>query len=187
VVKPLEILLTSYKRILVKDSAVNAICFGAQLMIPGLLRYDDGIEVGTEVVLITTKGEAIAVAIAQMTGTVMATVDHGVVAKIKRVIMDRNTYPKKWGQGPRALKKKQLIQQNLLDKYGKPTESTPAYWTQGFLNESEMLKSKAVLLEKVESSAPEAMDVEPFEAGKKVRFFLFYFAFAIFFCSFLWC
>ena len=39
---PLEVLLTNYKRIVVKDSAVNAICYGAKLMIPGLLRFADG-------------------------------------------------------------------------------------------------------------------------------------------------
>jgi len=39
VIKPLESLLTTYKRIVVKDSAVNAITYGAKLMIPGLLRY----------------------------------------------------------------------------------------------------------------------------------------------------
>jgi len=60
-------------------------------MIPGLLRYENGIEVNQEVVLITTKGEAIAIAIAQMNTTELATCDHGVVAKIKRVIMERDT------------------------------------------------------------------------------------------------
>lgn len=39
VISPLETLLTTYKRIVVKDSAVNAVCYGAKLMIPGLLRY----------------------------------------------------------------------------------------------------------------------------------------------------
>ena len=39
VIMPLEVLLTNYKRVVVKDSAVNAICYGAKLMIPGLLRY----------------------------------------------------------------------------------------------------------------------------------------------------
>lgn len=39
VIKPLESLLTGYKRVVVKDSAVNAVCYGAKLMIPGLLRY----------------------------------------------------------------------------------------------------------------------------------------------------
>ena len=39
VIRPLESLLTSYRRIVVKDSAVNAVCYGAKLMIPGLLRF----------------------------------------------------------------------------------------------------------------------------------------------------
>ena len=64
--RPLEVLLIKPKTIVVKDSAVNAICYGAKLMIPGLLRFSDGIEVGEEVVLMTTKGEAIAVGIAQV-------------------------------------------------------------------------------------------------------------------------
>ena len=61
---PLEVLLTNYPRVVVKDSSVNAVCYGAKLMIPGVLRYDDRINAGDEIVLITTKGEAIAVAIA---------------------------------------------------------------------------------------------------------------------------
>ena len=126
VIMPLEVLLTNYKRVVVKDSAVNAICYGAKFMIPGLLRFADGIEVGDEVVMITTKGEAIAVGIAQMTTAVMATVDHGVVAKIKRVVMERDTYPRRWGLGPVAMRKKSLIKEGKLDKYGRPNENTPS-------------------------------------------------------------
>lgn len=33
VIRPLESLLTTYKRIVVKDSAVNAVCYGAKLMV----------------------------------------------------------------------------------------------------------------------------------------------------------
>lgn len=36
----------------------------------------------------------------------LASCDHGIAAKIKRVIMDRETYPRRWGMGPRALRKK---------------------------------------------------------------------------------
>ncbi|CAF1917603.1 hypothetical protein Bca4012_051185 [Brassica carinata] len=129
VIMPLEVILTSYKRLVVKDSAVNAICYGAKLMIPGLLRFENDIDVGTEVVLMTTKGEAIAVGIAEMTTSVMATCDHGVVAKIKRVVMDRDTYPRKWGLGPRASMKKKLIADGKLDKHGKPNEKTPLEWS----------------------------------------------------------
>ncbi|XP_060191242.1 H/ACA ribonucleoprotein complex subunit 4 [Lycium barbarum] len=128
VIMPLEVVLTSYKRLVVKDSAVNAICYGAKLMIPGLLRFENDVEVGEEVVLMTTKGEAIALGIAEMTTAVMATCDHGVVAKIKRVVMDRDTYPRKWGLGPRASMKKKLVAEGKLDKHGKPNEKTPSEW-----------------------------------------------------------
>jgi len=128
VVKPLELLLTEYKRVVVKDSAVNAICYGAKLMIPGLLRFEDGVEVNDIVVLMTTKGEAVALGIAQMATTDMATCSHGTVAKIKRVIMERDTYPRKWGLGPRASRKKQLQKDGLLDKHGRPNEKTPKEW-----------------------------------------------------------
>jgi len=135
VIIPLEVLLTTYPRIVVKDSSVNAICYGAKLMIPGVLRYDSDIELGKEVVLMTAKGEAIAVAIAQLTTAEIATCDHGVVAKIKRVIMDRETYPRKWGLGPRASQKKHLIKQGKLDKHGKPTPDTPKSWLSYFVDD----------------------------------------------------
>ncbi|XP_065848761.1 H/ACA ribonucleoprotein complex subunit 4-like [Euphorbia lathyris] len=133
VIMPLEVILTSYKRLVVKDSAVNAICYGAKFMIPGLLRFENDVEVGEEVVLMTTKGEAIALGIAEMTTAVMATCDHGVVAKIKRVVMDRDTYPRKWGLGPRASMKKKMIAEGKLDKHGKPTDKTPVEWTRNLV------------------------------------------------------
>merc|ERR1719171_3481887 len=91
-------------------------------MLPGLLRFANGIEIGEEVVLMATKGEAVAVGIAQMGTADMAHCDHGVVAKIKRVIMDRDTYPRRWGLGPKAKMKKQLIAEGKLDKHGKAKE-----------------------------------------------------------------
>eukprot|EP00953_Heterococcus_sp_UTEX-ZZ885_P024479 13387-Heterococcus_DN1.PRE.1 len=132
VVMPLEVVLRSFKRVVVKDSAVNAICYGAKLMLPGLLRFADAIEVGEEVVMISTKGEAIAVGLAQMTTAVMATCDHGVVAKIKRVIMERDTYPRRWGLGPMAQKKKSMVKEGKLDKRGKANGDTPEDWKTGY-------------------------------------------------------
>ena len=111
VIRPLEALMTSHKRIIMKDSAVstnsqplflrksspllfpqvNAVCYGAKIMLPGVLRYENGIELNEEIVIVTTKGEAVALAIALMTTTTMASCDHGIVAKIKRVVMERDT------------------------------------------------------------------------------------------------
>ena len=48
-IMPLERVLTNYKRLVVKDSAVNAICYGAKFMIPGLLRFENSVEVDDEV------------------------------------------------------------------------------------------------------------------------------------------
>ena len=48
----------------------------------------------------TTKGEAVAIGIAQMNTATMATCDHGCVAKIKRVILDRDTYPRRCAAVP---------------------------------------------------------------------------------------
>ncbi|GAB68518.1 tRNA pseudouridine synthase [Plasmodium cynomolgi strain B] len=128
IITPLEKLLINFPRIVIKDSAVNAICYGAKLTIPGVLRFDNNIDVNSEIVLMTTKGEAVALAIAQMTSSVIATVDHGVVSLTKRVIMDRDTYDVKWGYGTRSMEKKKLILAGLLDKYGKPNEKTPLSW-----------------------------------------------------------
>ncbi|KAI8854720.1 pseudouridine synthase [Chytridium lagenaria] len=134
-IRPLETLLTTYKRIVVKDSAVNAICYGAKLMIPGLLRFESGVELHEEVVLMTTKGEAIALGIACMSTAEMATCDHGVVAKIKRVIMERDTYPRRWGLGPKAQEKKKLVKEGKLDKFGRTNEETRV-WKKGFTDYS---------------------------------------------------
>ncbi|XP_041988903.1 H/ACA ribonucleoprotein complex subunit 4 [Aricia agestis] len=134
VIKPLEGLLVAHKRIFIKDSAVNAVCYGAKVLLPGILRYEDGIEVDQEIVIVTTKGEAVALAIALMTTSTMASCDHGVAAKLKRVIMERDTYPRKWGLGPKASHKKMLIQQGKLDKHGKPNENTPSEWLNSYVD-----------------------------------------------------
>lgn len=160
-IMPLEVLLTSFPRIMVKDSCVNAICYGAKLTLPGVLRYENGIEPGTEVVLITTKGEAVAIAVAEMSTSVIAMCDHGIVAKTKRVIMDRDLYPKKWGEGPYAKKKQQLVKEGKLDKYGKVNDQTPKDWKEIF--------DKKDFKEPAEKEVKEAKEVksESKDLGKK--------------------
>ncbi|KAJ6223049.1 hypothetical protein RDWZM_001594 [Blomia tropicalis] len=128
VVKPLESLLVGHKRIIIKDTAVNAICYGAKIMLPGVLRFENGIEINEEIVIVTTKGEAVCLAVALMTTSTLSCCDHGVVAKIKRVVMERDTYPRKWGLGPVAVLKKKLVKEGLLTDKGKPNDKTPVEW-----------------------------------------------------------
>ncbi|KXJ93367.1 pseudouridine synthase [Microdochium bolleyi] len=160
VIAPLETLLTGYKRIVVKDSTVNAICYGAKLMIPGLLRYEAGIETHEEIVLMTTKGEAIAIGIAQMSTVEMSSCDHGVVAKVKRCIMERDLYPRRWGLGPTATEKKKLKAAGKLDKFGRPNEQTPAKWN----NEYKDLHAPAGESAGTPAAAAPAADVSMTEA-----------------------
>ena len=166
VIRPLESLLVGYKRIVVKDSAVNAVCYGAKLMIPGLLRYEADISLNEEVVLMTTKGlsvqtlrlllisdadpthaagEAIALAIAQMSTVELATCDHGVVAKVKRCIMERDTYPRRWGLGPKALEKKKMIKDGKLGKYGEKIDATPAEWSRDYVDYNREVRTYMLL------------------------------------------
>jgi H/ACA ribonucleoprotein complex subunit 4 len=132
VIMPMEKLLTPLKRIIVKDSAVNAVCYGAKLMLCGVLRFSNGIELGELVALVSTKGEAIAVAFAQMTTPQLATVEYGVAAKVKRVVMNRDTYPKRWGLGPTAQNKKKLVLSGELTKHGAPNEKTSKEWKESY-------------------------------------------------------
>merc|ERR1712080_264819 len=88
---------------------------------------------------ITTKGEAIAIGIAQMSTVEMSSCDHGVVAKVKRCIMERDLYPRRWGLGPTATTKKQMKESGKLDKYGRANEATPASWKKEYKDFNEPL------------------------------------------------
>lgn len=71
-----------------------------------------------------------------MTTSEIMSCDHGIVAKIKRVIMDKDMYPKRWGLGPRAQRKKNLKKLGLLDDKGKPTPNTPRDWVEYYIDET---------------------------------------------------
>lgn len=131
-------------------------CYGAKLMIPGLLRYEQDIEVGEEVVLMTTKGEAIALGIAQMSTADLASCDHGVVAKVKRCIMNRDLYPGRWGLGPKAQEKKKMVKAGELDKYGKSIDGvTPKNWSKGYTDYNEPAPEGQILPTQPEASIAE--------------------------------
>jgi H/ACA ribonucleoprotein complex subunit 4 len=135
------------------------------------LRFENDIEVGEEIVLISTKGEAIAVAIAQMTTAQMATCDHGVVAKLKRVIMERDLYPKRWGLGPQALQKKKMVKEGKLDKHGRVTDDTPQEWKKSYVdyNGKDAPAAAAVTPAKPTAAAAATTDADADKSEKKKK------------------
>jgi H/ACA ribonucleoprotein complex subunit 4 len=96
IVYPMEKALELIPKVIVRDSAVDALCHGAHLTAPGVLSLESGIKIGDTVAVFTQKGEAITIAEATVSSEKMLKMDHGFVAKTKRVMMPRGMYPKMW-------------------------------------------------------------------------------------------
>jgi len=98
-IQPMEKALTLVPKIYIRDSAVDAVCHGANLTAPGVLSLETGILSGSMVAVLTLKGEAVALAKAVASAEEIMNMEHGVIAEIKRVLMLRGTYPKCWRSG----------------------------------------------------------------------------------------
>lgn len=97
-VRSVETSVEHLPKLVVRDGAVDALCHGANLAAPGVLKLDSGISVGDLIAVFTLKGELIELAIAQMTSKQMLEAEHGIVAKPERVAMTPGVYPRKWKQ-----------------------------------------------------------------------------------------
>jgi H/ACA ribonucleoprotein complex subunit 4 len=96
VVRPLEDALGLLPKIWVRDSAVEALCNGAALAMPGVLRLSSGIVRGSMVAVLTQKGEAVALMEAEVSTEDIMESERGLAAKHLRVILRRGTYPRMW-------------------------------------------------------------------------------------------
>ncbi|MEA2089906.1 MAG: LAGLIDADG family homing endonuclease [Thermoproteota archaeon] len=99
IIHPIETALKHTPKIIIRDSAVSAVCHGAKLTVPGILALETGIRPKQTVVMFTQKGEAVALAKALVPSDILLEVDHGFAAKTKCVLMPRNIYPKMWQTG----------------------------------------------------------------------------------------
>jgi H/ACA ribonucleoprotein complex subunit 4 len=99
IVQPMETALALIPKIVVRDSAVDAVCHGANLTAPGVLSAETGIQKDSMVAVLTLKGEAVALAQALLSTDEIMDLRHGTVATLQRVIMPRGTYPKVWKSG----------------------------------------------------------------------------------------
>lgn len=96
VILPVEAALKHLPRLVISDKAVDAVCHGAPLAAPGLLSLETDINKGDDVALFTLKGEAVAVARAELSSQEMLASKTGIVARTERVIMEPGTYPRAW-------------------------------------------------------------------------------------------
>jgi H/ACA ribonucleoprotein complex subunit 4 len=98
-IQPMETALELIPKIVVRDSAVDALCHGANLTAPGIISLESGIAKGSLITLLTLKGEAIALARACTSSEEITDMNHGTVATLDRVVMERGTYPRVWKSG----------------------------------------------------------------------------------------
>ncbi|MFX1509766.1 MAG: RNA-guided pseudouridylation complex pseudouridine synthase subunit Cbf5 [Promethearchaeota archaeon] len=94
--QPLENGVQHLPQIIIRDTAVDAICHGANLAVTGVLQLHDDIEPGDYVALMTLKGELVALGIAQQKSQQILQASSGIVADTKRVVLAAGTYPSSW-------------------------------------------------------------------------------------------
>ena len=99
-IKPVEYAFSEIKSVVIRDSAVDALCHGAQLAIPGILKISPNLKRGDVVGIYTQKGEAVALAESLMDENEIRDATKGYAFETKRIIMSPNTYPKKWRTKP---------------------------------------------------------------------------------------
>lgn len=93
---PIEFALTEIKSVVIRDSAVDALCHGAQLAIPGILQISPNLSKGDLVGVYTQKGEVVALAEALLSENEIKDATKGYAFTTNRIIMAPNTYPKNW-------------------------------------------------------------------------------------------
>lgn len=105
IIKPIEVALEGVLSVAVKDSAVDALCHGAQVAIPGIVAIDKNIRKGNLVAIYSLKGEIVAVGEANMNSEEIRENDKGIAFNIKRLIMKPETYPRGWKSNKNPEKK----------------------------------------------------------------------------------
>ena len=103
-IKPVEAALSELRSVIIRDSAVDALCHGAQLAIPGILKISPNLKKGDIVAVYTQKGEAVALAESTMSEEEIRDATKGYAFETRRIIMAPNTYPKKWRTKPTPTK-----------------------------------------------------------------------------------
>jgi H/ACA ribonucleoprotein complex subunit 4 len=96
IILPVEKAIDHLPKIIIRDSAVDALCHGADLAVPGVVEIDSEIIIGDTAAVLTLKGELVAIVKTLMSTEDMLHKDNGVCAVLKRVFMKKGTYPSIW-------------------------------------------------------------------------------------------
>ena len=93
-IHPIEYAVKLMPKIWVRDSAVDTICHGANLGMPGIVKLETGIEKDRQVAFMTLKGELVGLGKSLTSTDDMLKKEKGLAAKTEKVFMLPGTYPK---------------------------------------------------------------------------------------------
>ena len=93
---PMEAAFEHLPRIVVRDTAVEALCSGAFLARAGIVGYSTSVQKGEMAAIFSQKGEIISLSSALMTPEEIQSSDKGFAAKPIAVLMEKGQYPKAW-------------------------------------------------------------------------------------------
>lgn len=96
VIVPMEQAAIHLPKLVIRDSAVDAISHGADLAAGGIISLNSNIEKGSTVVLETLKGELVAAGESLYNSQEIYEKKKGIMVDIKKVFMEPGTYPKMW-------------------------------------------------------------------------------------------
>ncbi len=96
VVRPVETVMDHLPKVFIRDSAVDAICHGADLAVPGICNVSAEVKQAEKIGIYTLKNELVALGTTSMSTEEVLAEDTGIAVKTKRVIMEAGTYPQLW-------------------------------------------------------------------------------------------
>lgn len=96
-VTPVEKAVENLGKIWINDSAVDSLCHGASLKIPGIIKLEDTVKRDDLVAVYTLKNELVCIGTALRNNKDLLEKRRGEAVKLERVVMKPGTYPRMWG------------------------------------------------------------------------------------------
>jgi predicted rRNA pseudouridine synthase len=99
VVMPGEFAVCELPKVVLRDSAVESVVNGALLAVPGISLLTSDVKAGSQVAMMTLKGELVGLGEAAMGADEIMRSEKGIAVKPKRIVMPRGVYPRMWKSG----------------------------------------------------------------------------------------
>lgn len=96
IIQPIEIICQDLPKLYIRDSAIDAICHGAALTLPGVVRVTDGINENSLIAIFTMKEELVAFGQSILPTKEILELQNGICARPNTVFMKKRVYPSLW-------------------------------------------------------------------------------------------